>query len=302
MSTWGPSPRATGVVGSLTIAGSVHGLEHPRRGHAGALERLGGGRQGRRQLERGQWDESQNGEQRAVQRAGVGGVDAERQGPPAGQPGQRGRQSEADAGGTGAAPRHPAQLAVRVLDAVQLSADRPHDEELGRALHEIHHARREFAPHGGLPGLLAAGKAPGQPGHGRGGEDEGHQQDETGLREEPPQGRHRASADERRHQERLQYPQHHVLQRVHVVDEARHEVAPAEDREAGGGHRFEPFEDTHAEVGQHAQRGVVAPQPLAVAEEPPREPEELHPHDGQREMRPRTGAGRPARSARPTSP
>ena len=86
---------------------------------------------------------------------------------------------------------------------------------------------------------------------------------------EPPKDRHRPGADERRHQERLQHPEHHVLQRVHVIDEARHEVAPAEGGEPRGRHGLEPSEHAHAEVGQHAEGGVVADQPLAVAEEAP---------------------------------
>ena len=39
--------------------------------------------------------------------------------------------------------------------------------------------------------------------------------------------------------------------------------------------------DADAQVGQHPEGGVVADQPLAVAEEAARQPEELHAHDGQ---------------------
>ena len=87
--------------------------------------------------------------------------------------------------------------------------------------------------------------------------------------QEPPQGRHRACADQRSDQEWLQHPEHHVLQRVHVIDEARHEVAPAEGRKARGSDGLEPREHANAEVGQHAEGGVVADQTLAVTEEAP---------------------------------
>ena len=71
--------------------------------------------------------------------------------------------------------------AVRVVDAAQLLADGAHHQELGCSLDEVHHARRELAAHRGLPGLLSARQATGQPGHGRGREDEGHQEDGAGL-------------------------------------------------------------------------------------------------------------------------
>ena len=184
----------------------VHGLEHPGRCHPRTLEGLGGCGQRRDQLERGQRDEHQDGKEGAVERAAVGRVDPERQGAPAGQPGQGRRQSEADAGGACPVPGHPAQAAVRVVDAGQLAADRTHHEQLGRALHEIDHARRELAPHDGLPGLLAARQASGQPREGRRREEEGDEEDDAGLGEEPPEDRHGARPDERRHQEGLQHP------------------------------------------------------------------------------------------------
>ena len=83
------------------------------------------------------------------------------------------------------------------------------------------------------------------------------------------------------HGEGLDDAQHDVLEGVDVVDHPGHEVAPAEEGEAGRGDRLEPAVDTDAQVGQHPEGGVVPDQPLAVAEEAAREPEELHAHDGQ---------------------
>ena len=125
------------------------------------------------------------------------------------------------------------------------------------------------------------------------------QQHETGLREEPPQDGHGGHAHERGDGEGLDHPQHHVLQRVHVVDHPSHEVAAPEQREPGRRHRFEAFVDADAQVGQHAQRRIVADQPLAVAKEAARQTEELDADDGQGERglgrvlgRPRDQPGR----------
>ena len=85
--------------------------------------------------------------------------------------------------------------------------------------------------------------------------------------EEPPDDGDGGRADERRHRERLDDPQDHVLERVDVVDQAGDQVASAEEWQAGRGDRLEPLVDPHAQVGQRAQRGVVADEPLAVAEE-----------------------------------
>ncbi len=67
--------------------------------------------------------------------------------------------------------------------------------------------------------------------------------------------------------EGLDHSQHDVLERVDVVDDARHEVTTAEGGQPGRRQRLEPRVHADAEVGQHAQGGVVADQPLAVAQE-----------------------------------
>ena len=201
--------------------------------------------------------------------AGVGSGDPHGQGAPARQPGQRRGEAETDAGRSGTPPRHLAQAAVRAVESAQLFADGAHHQELRCALHEVHHARRELAALRGLPRLLPTCQATRQPWDRRGREEEGHQENETSLGEEPPKDRHRSGADERRHQERLQHPEHDVLQRIDVIDEARHEITPAEGGEPRGRHCLEPSEHAHPEVGQHPEGGVVADQPFAVAEEAP---------------------------------
>ena len=77
----------------------------------------------------------------------------------------------------------------------------------------------------------------------------------------------------------------------------RHQVAAAEGGQAGGRQRLEAPVDVHAEVGEHAEGGVVTDQALAVAEEAARQPEELDADDGQRQR----GLGRVLRGAREIS-
>ena len=128
------------------------------------------------------------------------------------------------------------------------------------------------------------------------------EQHEAGLREDPPHAGDRDDSDERGHRKGLDHPQHDVLEGVHVVDDPRHEVAAAEEREAGRRRRFEAFVDADAQVGQHPQarrRGRRAARRSAGSRARAR-------RTGRRRWRasarPRPGAERLARSARPTSP
>ena len=110
---------------------------------------------------------------------------------------------------------------------------------------------------------------------------QGRQEDEARLREEPPEGGDGGGADEHRHGEGLDHPQHHVLEGVDVVDDARHQVATPEAGQAGRSQGLESLEDPHAQVGQGAQGRVVTDETLAVAQETTGQPEELDPDDGE---------------------
>ena len=90
-----------------------------------------------------------------------------------------------------------------------------------------------------------------------------------------------AGADQGGDNEGLDDPEHHVLERVHVVDDPGHEIAPPEEREPCGGHPFQLLVDAHTQVAQHAQGGVVPDQALAVAQEAAGEPKDLDADDGQ---------------------
>ncbi len=161
----------------------------------------------------------------------------------------------------------PRSRASALRDALELLVRAPEDEQLGGTFHQVDDVGGERAARCGLPGLLAPGQAAGEPRHRHRREHQRHEQHETRLGQEPPQRGHRRAAYQHRHGERLDDPQHDVLQRVDVVDDAGHEVAAAESGEPRRRQCLEPRVDAHAEVGQHAQRGVVADQPLAVAQE-----------------------------------
>jgi len=89
-----------------------------------------------------------------------------------------------------------------------------------------------------------------------------------------------------------------VLESVHVVDEPGEEIAAAKRWETGRCQGLEARVDPHPEVGQEAERGLVPDEALPVAEEPPRQAEALHEHDGEAECS-LVGAAQHARSAMP---
>ena len=161
------------------------------------------------------------------------------------------------------------------------SAEGAHDQQLGCAFEEVDDACRELAAPVAWRASSRRARRPVNQGTAEADEAESDQQHDAGLREEPPEDRDGARSDKHGHEERLQNPQHNVLQRVDVVDEASHEVAAPEDGDARRCHRFEPLEDTHPEVASTPSAASWPDQSLAVAKEPPRQPEELHADDGQ---------------------
>ena len=153
--------------------------------------------------------------------------------------------------------------------SAQLLADRAHDQQLGRALHEVHHARRELAAHRGLPGLLPARQATGEPG--------------TAVAERTRATRRTTPAWGRNHHSAATVPaptsaatrngwstRSTTSWSESTSSTKRATRSPRrKSGKARGSHRLEPLEHADAQVGEHAQRGVVADQPLAVAEEAP---------------------------------
>ena len=122
-----PTPRAGERVGPVPSPGSGCGASGSSTGAGASMaantrpaavrERCSAwvaAGSGAHQLEGGQRDEGQHGQQRAVEVAGVGGAHPEGQGPPAGQPGQGGGQAEPDAGRARALAGRGPQAAVRL--------------------------------------------------------------------------------------------------------------------------------------------------------------------------------------------
>ncbi len=259
----------------------VRGGEHAAGRGARALQSLGGRGQRGDQLEGGERDEREYGQQRAVEMATVGGAHPEGQGTPAGQAGECGGEGEPDARRARALVGRRPQAAIRQGDSFHLLPGASHDRQLGRTLNEVDHSRAHLAPGRRLLRLLPPGQATREPGHHRGRDQEGHQQNCAGTGEEYPHDGDSARPDQAGHSEGLDDPEHDVLERVDIVDDPGHEVTAAKEGKAGRGDRLELTVDTDAEVGQHPKGGVVPDEPLAVAEEAAREPEDLYAHDGQ---------------------
>ena len=126
----------------------------------GALQGLGPGGQWSDQLEGREGHQGQDGQERAVEVAGVGGVDPERQRPPAGEPRQGRGQAQTDAGGARPVASRGAHAAIRYGDALDLLGGASHDGELGRTLHQVDHRRRQLAAGRRLARLLARASLP----------------------------------------------------------------------------------------------------------------------------------------------
>ncbi len=87
--------------------------------------------------------------------------------------------------------------------------------------------------------------------------------------------------DRRGHRD--QHPQHEVLHRLDVGDHAAEQVGAAVRGQAGRRQRHQRVVDPAAQRRQRPQRGVVAGQPLGVAEDAAAGRERPHPDDGQRQ-------------------
>ena len=85
--------------------------------------------------------------------------------------------------------------------------------------------------------------------------------------------------------ERRQDPQEQVLQGVDVATRRESSSPSAEGGQAGGARRSRLLVHLHAQIGERQKRGVVADQPLAIAEQAAREPKELDADDRHRQGR-----------------
>ncbi len=165
--TWAPEASATGCAGSATGGGVSSHLEHARGRAAHALEGLGRRGQARDELECDQRDQRDPGEQHAVEPSRAHGGDADEQGAPHREPRAQARQALADAGGARARAGDPCELGVGRRGAPQLRRGGAVGGQLGGALEQVDHRRRQLAARGRLPRLGARGERPRQPWHER---------------------------------------------------------------------------------------------------------------------------------------
>ena len=220
-------------------------------------------------------------------------------------PASRVVRAEADARRRRPPPRRwraasPSAASIRV----QLAGGRPEDDQLGRPFDEVDDAGGELAPRGRPAATRARGPGVRSATGTAVAEKRGPRaRTSPAAGQHPPHDARRSTAPTSDgHGEGRDDPEHQVLERVDVVDHPGHQVAAAERGQAGRRQPLEALVDADPQVGEQPERRIVTDQPLAVAEEAARQPEELHADDGQRRARPRTGAGRPGRSARPPCP
>ena len=147
-------------------------------------------------------------------------------------------------------------------------------EQLRSPMDGVHDVGRERAAQCG--GLVASGPPPHHQGRDDAGDDQGNPEREGARREDdahdhcPQDGGGQCDGDGE------QCAQVEVLQGVHVVDGPGEQVPAAPARQCGRHARGEAVVEPHAPVRQRTQGGVVADQPLGVAEGSPQEGQDLH--------------------------
>ena len=263
--------------------GGVDHLEDARRRLPHPLEGLGRARKPGHDLERGQRGEHDHREEHALQPSFVHSGHAEHQRGPHRRAGEQLAETRTDAGGVGRGRGHGGQLGVGGGHTCELARGRAVGHEVRSALDEIDDRDAELAAGGRLAGLGPPSEAAGEPRHQDRGGEQGDGQDEPGGRQQPHDDGDGRRTDDERDAVGREHPQQEILERVDVGHEAGEEIATVERREAGRGETLEPLVDGDPEVGEQAERGVVADEALAVPEQPTGDGEEAHAHHGQAE-------------------
>ena len=219
----------------------VEYLERPRGGAAYPLQRLRRRRQVGAELERGQRDQRDDGQEHAVEGPTAHRGDADEESAPHGEPGEQDRDSLTDARRARGAGHDADEPVLVARDAPALGADRAVGRELGRAVQQIDDGHREVASCGRSLGFGAPREPAGQPREGGRVEHQRDEQDEAGGGEDPPDQPDGCDADDQRDRIRRDHPQEHVLEGVDVVDDPSQQVRAAEGGQAGGCQRLEPL-------------------------------------------------------------
>ena len=148
-----------------------------------ALECLGGDGQRRDELERGEGDQRDDSEEHAVETARVHCADPERERRPHRHPRAEHDEAGAHSRRVRARCRDSSELTVVLDHPLHLRVDRAECHEVGSALEQVDHRRRELAASGRPAGFVALGQRPRHPRHHDRGEQERDRHDERSGRQ-----------------------------------------------------------------------------------------------------------------------
>jgi len=270
-------PRRAGRrIGRIADGGrdAVHDLDQPAGRRQAALQMLEGGGQRGDRLKSGDGRQGQRRQVDALHAGDGGGQHAGH-----GQADDQHAQGGPQAVEAGDLPLAGDQIRAEGLDAPPFLRFRAAGQQVGQALHAVHQRRAERRPRlHGCPARFPP-QAAGQQRHASAQGQHPGQGDRGQRRRVETQEAQQEDGHAAGHQRRGQDAHVEVLQGVHVGYDAAEQVAGTVGLQPGGGQRLQRGVEPDAQVGQQAERGAVADQPLQVAEDGAGDPEEAHADD-----------------------
>ncbi len=202
-----------------------------------------------------------------------------------GQAGDEDRKRVRETGGQRVAPAEPRELAVGRANGVELLRLLAVHDQLRCAAQKLHELRGELAA---CCGLTATRRAPEERGDGRNGDPAGkesHHEYRSGDGKEDRGRDDTRHGDDESDQGRSDSSQIEALKRVHVADHSADQVTAPESLELRRGEGLDSRVEALADPAETPQREIVRRQPLEVAGERTRQPEEPDDddRDGERE-------------------
>jgi hypothetical protein len=201
-------------------------------------------------VERRQREQGERGDEDAVERARIVGLDPDREHANHGQVGPEDRHGVPKTGSERFAPAEAGELAVQRLDALERRLLAPVDDELRRAPEQLDQ----------LGGQLRARRctaARGCPLHGGGQErhddsdgDEACGEDRRREGQERRRDRHAPSTDDQRDERRPEPAYVETLERIDVANEPAEQLAAPEALELGRSQRLDPLVDARADPAE----------------------------------------------------
>ncbi len=260
-------------------------LEHASPGGEGAGElarRRGESRDG---FERRDRQQGQQRNEHPIERTRRARLDGDGENRDERQPGDEDGETVAEPAHDRVAPREAIQLAIGFCDPLEHALLGAVDSELRRSAQELDELGRQRASRRGLAGSCGAAEPAGDEWNRDSSEDQPDCQHQTGDRQKGCRGPDADRSGRERDKRWAKPAEIEPLQGVDVSDHPGHEVAAAEGLQAGRGERLDARVEPRANVSERAQREIVRPQPVRVAGERTREPEEADADDrrGQRE-------------------